>query len=202
VLGVRRRDHDRGGELDRRGIRAFTATDLLVGTVVTACRVRIENDINADCVRVPNACRGCAHRVITPGARVTSAVRAAPSARGGEPFAATRDAASTTDGNTARATGDVSAASGDGNARRRILADATRWRHSPARVRAATVRAIRSTGAADPGHAVGTSAAEWSDAAARIRVAPSGGATDPAPRTRCNADAYADQSVLGERSQC
>jgi hypothetical protein len=178
VLGVRRRDHYRGWELDRRGIRAFTATGLLVGTVVTVCRVRIENDINAGCVRAPNARRGCAHRVITPGARITSAVGAAPSARGGEPFAATRDAASTTDGNTARATGDVSAASGDGNARRRIFADATRRRHSSTRVRAATVGAIRSTGAPDSRYALSTNAPERSNAAARIRVAPSGGATN------------------------
>jgi hypothetical protein len=178
MLGVRRRDHDRSGELDRRGIRAVSATDLVVGPVVTICRVRIENDIIAGCVRVYDARRGCAHDVITAAARVTSAVRAASTARGGEPFAATGDAANAADGNTARATGDVSAASGDGNARRRIFADATRRRHSSTRVRAATVGAIRSTGAPDSRYALSTNAPERSNAAAWIRVAPSGGATN------------------------
>jgi hypothetical protein len=178
MLGVRRRDHDRSRELDRRGIRAVSATDLVVGPVVTICRVRIENDINASCVRVADARRGCAHRVITPAARVTSAVRAASSARGGEPFAATGDAANAADGNTARATGDVSAASGDGNARRGIFADATRGRHPSTRVCAATVRAIRPTGAPDSRYAVSPDAPERSNAAAWIRVAPSSGATN------------------------
>lgn len=190
MLGVRRRDHDRRGELDRRGIRAFSATDLLVGTVVTVCRVAIENDFNAGRGRAANACGGGALCVITSVARVASAIRAASAARGGEPFAATRDAARAADGHTARATGHVSAASGDGNARRRIPADVTRWRHSPARVRAATVRAVRSACAAsfgsirsarppDPRNAVGASAPEWSDAAVRLRVAPFGGTTEP-----------------------
>jgi hypothetical protein len=178
MLGVRRRDHDRSRELDRRGIRAVSATDLVVGPVVTICRARIENDIIAGCVRVYDARRGCAHDVITAAARVTSAVRAASTARGGEPFAATGDAANAADGNTARATGDVSAASGDGNARRRIFADATRRRHSSTRVRAATVGAIRSTGAPDSRYALSTNAPERSNAAAWIRVAPSGGATN------------------------
>jgi hypothetical protein len=176
MLGLRRRDHDRSGELDRRGIRAVSATDLVVGPVVTICRVRIENDINASCVRVADARRGCA--LITPAARVTSAVRAASSARGGEPFAATGDAANAADGNTARATGDVSAASGDGNARRGIFADATRGRHPSTRVCAATVRAIRSTGAPDSRYAVSPDAPERSNAAAWIRVATSTGATN------------------------
>jgi hypothetical protein len=178
MLGVRRRDHDRSGELDRRGIRAVSATGLVVGAVVTICRVRIENDINAGCVRVGDARRGGARGVIAPAARVTSAVRAASAARGGEPFAETGDAASAADGNTARATGDVSAASGDGNARRGIFADATRWRHSSTRVRAATVRAVGSTGAADSRHAFSTNAPERSNAAAWIRVAPASGATN------------------------
>ena len=190
MLGVRRRDHDRGGELDRRGIRAFSATDLLIGTVVTVCRVGIENDINAGRRRAANAFGGGALRVITRVARVSSAVRAASAVRGGKPFAATRGAARAADGHTARATGHVSAASGDGNARRRIPADVTRRRHSPARVCAATVRAvcsacaasfgsIRSSPPPDPRNAVGASAPERSDAAVRLRVAPSDGTTDP-----------------------
>jgi hypothetical protein len=156
VFGVRRRDHDRRRQLDRRGIRSH---DAQCSGVATVCSVPIASVASVASVAFGD----------TPGAgRVT---RGPPGDASYSCYRGDGDTARDTgNGHGAGAAGDVSATTRDGYAVGELIAGVAGW-HPTAGVCAAADNAAGSSVPSDTGDAVGRDATEWRHAPVRSDIA-------------------------------